>query len=271
MSKVIDCFMFFNEIPMLNFRLDYLKDFVDQFVCVEATSTFSGKSKSINSESFQNISNFHTHLVHLPQYVEPVQDGYWPTENQHWCKERYQRNKILEKLNEMNLSDDDIILVHDVDEIPDRNTIVELRKTNFDICCLKKSIYYYNICCKHKMFCNVGKAVRYGFLKNTVKEVNHLRWWHGRSNDNMVIEKGGWHFSYFGDIEFIKTKIGNFSHQELNNQMVINDSKIFDCIKGCKNLVQEEDDSFYFIETHKNDYLPENWEKHKELFLPEVS
>jgi beta-1,4-mannosyl-glycoprotein beta-1,4-N-acetylglucosaminyltransferase len=40
---LIDCFTFFNELDMLECRLEYLYDKVDQFVLVEADITHSGK------------------------------------------------------------------------------------------------------------------------------------------------------------------------------------------------------------------------------------
>ncbi len=37
--KVIDCFIFYNELDMLKFRLNELNDIVDYFVIVECTKT----------------------------------------------------------------------------------------------------------------------------------------------------------------------------------------------------------------------------------------
>ena len=41
--KIIDCFTFYNEAGMLEFRLKELNDIVDYFVLVESTRSFSGK------------------------------------------------------------------------------------------------------------------------------------------------------------------------------------------------------------------------------------
>ena len=43
--KVIDCFTFFNELNMLELRLEELHKTVDLFVLVEATKTHAGKQK----------------------------------------------------------------------------------------------------------------------------------------------------------------------------------------------------------------------------------
>ena len=43
--KVIDSFIFFNEINMLKLRLNYLNDVVDYFLISESNYTFSGNPK----------------------------------------------------------------------------------------------------------------------------------------------------------------------------------------------------------------------------------
>jgi len=45
MPKVYDCFTFFNELDLLEIRLNILDPYVDYFVIHESTETFSGKSK----------------------------------------------------------------------------------------------------------------------------------------------------------------------------------------------------------------------------------
>ncbi|MBK6633151.1 MAG: hypothetical protein IPG38_01480 [Chitinophagaceae bacterium] len=43
--RVFDCFTFFNELDLLEFRLKFLNDHVDFFVIAESNLTFNGKSK----------------------------------------------------------------------------------------------------------------------------------------------------------------------------------------------------------------------------------
>lgn len=47
---IYDCFTFFNELNLLEIRLNILNDVVDKFVLVEATKTFSGKDKPLYYE-----------------------------------------------------------------------------------------------------------------------------------------------------------------------------------------------------------------------------
>jgi len=54
--KIIDCFTFYNEIDLLNYRLSVLNDVVDYFVIVEATHTHVGKKKYyIFKENEKNV------------------------------------------------------------------------------------------------------------------------------------------------------------------------------------------------------------------------
>ena len=55
--KIIDCFTFYNEIELLNYRLNILNEFVDFFVLVESTHTHVGKPKDLYFE--KNKEKFH--------------------------------------------------------------------------------------------------------------------------------------------------------------------------------------------------------------------
>lgn len=47
--KIYDCFMFFNELDLLEIRLNIFKDKVDKFVIVEQNTTHQGQKKSLYS------------------------------------------------------------------------------------------------------------------------------------------------------------------------------------------------------------------------------
>ena len=46
--KIFDCFTFFNELDLLEFRLRLLDNYVDFFVIAESNLTFSGNPKEYN-------------------------------------------------------------------------------------------------------------------------------------------------------------------------------------------------------------------------------
>ena len=53
--KIIDCFLFYNEIDLLNYRMNILNDVVDYFVIVESKYTFAGKEKKIYLEENKHL------------------------------------------------------------------------------------------------------------------------------------------------------------------------------------------------------------------------
>ena len=59
MIKVVDCFIFYNELDLLTYRLNVLNDTVDYFIIVESTHTHVGKEKKLyfTHQEFNN-SNY---------------------------------------------------------------------------------------------------------------------------------------------------------------------------------------------------------------------
>ena len=53
---ILDCFTFFNELDLLEGRLEYLYNSVDYFILVESNLTHSGKAKPMIF--IQNIERF---------------------------------------------------------------------------------------------------------------------------------------------------------------------------------------------------------------------
>ena len=45
--KIVDCFIFYNEIDMLLYRLEILNEYIDYFIIVESKYTFTGKEKQL--------------------------------------------------------------------------------------------------------------------------------------------------------------------------------------------------------------------------------
>jgi hypothetical protein len=64
---IYDAFLFFNELDLLDIRLNLLNDVVDKFVVVESTVTFSGKTKKLffdeNKQMFEKFSDKIIHIV----------------------------------------------------------------------------------------------------------------------------------------------------------------------------------------------------------------
>ena len=94
MVKIIDCFTFYNEVDILNYRLNILNDVVDYFIIVESTHTFSGiEKKLIFFENTSLFEKFKDKIIHIIVDDFPYT---FPNINyekkQQWENEYHQRN-----------------------------------------------------------------------------------------------------------------------------------------------------------------------------------
>lgn len=249
--KIIDCFIFYNELDMLEFRLEELNEFVDRFVIVESTKTFIGKEKPLFFQ--ENLNRFEKYLDKITHVIENNMDDENP-----WVNESTQRNAIDKGIQSLNLDKNDIILISDVDEIPDTKTLSEFKKNGVNqLLTLRQEMYYYNLTCKFNGVWHFPKAIDYLTYKiyGSPQTI--------RMTSGQIIYNGGWHFSYFGDAEFIKNKINNFSHQEYNSDEFTNQEHIETVIKNGKDLFKRENDNITYtiINPDENPYLPKNYKK----------
>jgi beta-1,4-mannosyl-glycoprotein beta-1,4-N-acetylglucosaminyltransferase len=252
--KIIDCFLFFNELEMLSFRLKELNNFVDYFVLVESEYTFSGNTKELYYRNNKELFAEYNHkIIHV---VEKDFDLilYYSA----WEREASQRNAIKKGLDELNLSDDDVIIISDCDEIP--NTIyleqikyqpkILVKPAQINV--LKQDFYYYNLFSKKANKWLMSKVVSYQLIKYgcTPQTIRH-------TYDN-IIENGGWHFSYFGSAEKIRTKIESFSHTEFNDEQFKNLNTIERNIELKKDLFFRSNEEIINCEINELE-LPKNY------------
>lgn len=245
MPKVIDCFTFYNEYKILDLRLAELKGVVDHFILVEATKTHSGKNKRLYfdeiKENYKKYPIIHVIVDDMPEETDP------------WIRENHQRRSIIRGLDNIILEDKDIMILSDVDEIPDSETVKMISEKGLADClALEMDLYYYNISCKLQMPWTHAKIFTYAKFKE-VGDFQAMRFYPCR----VSMPKGGWHLSYFGDIDFIINKIQSFAHQEYNKDEFKNRENIQKCIDK-KTSIYENVQTLE-IDPYQNEYLPNNW------------
>jgi beta-1,4-mannosyl-glycoprotein beta-1,4-N-acetylglucosaminyltransferase len=228
--KVIDCFTFYNEIDMLTHRLETLYNVVDYFILVEATLTHVGKQKEMyySKELFKKYSDKIIHVIvdDFPFNEHTINC----LKNEQWKNEKYQRNCITRGLSQLNLNNNDIILLSDVDEIINPETIKMIQNGKISIntaCQFEQDFYYYNIESQMDHLWYFSKAFQYGWFLTTDFTLDDIRlslW--------KTIPHGGWHLSYFGTPSFISNKIKNFAHQEFNSDTFTKEESIEQRIKN---------------------------------------
>jgi len=261
--KIIDCFTFYNELDLLNYRLNILKDVVDYVVLVEATHTHTGKEKRLIFEDNKHLfEDYNDKIIHVVvddfQFIFPNIDY---SQKQQWTNEKYQRNCIDKGLKKIDMNDDDLIIITDLDEIPDPDTLQKIKngEIKVEINILEQDMYYYNLTSKLTKKWHDPKIIccqKYRSLSMSCDAI--------RLSEFPVIKKGGWHMSYFGDAKFIKTKIESFAHQEFNNDHLKDPENIKKHVNNCSDLYEQNDPTWAIqkVEIKDNDYLPVEYEKY---------
>jgi beta-1,4-mannosyl-glycoprotein beta-1,4-N-acetylglucosaminyltransferase len=216
-DKIVDCFTFYNELDMLNYRLNTLHNVVDYFILVESTLTHVGRPKPLYYQENKSLfEKFNHKIVHVVVDDFPFNESNIDCKNNdQWINEKFQRNSITRGLNRINLNENDIILISDVDEIPNPETLklIENNQITIETCMqFEQDFYYYNIESKMDHNWYFAKIFKWKWFLTTDFTLDDLRMkpWY-------TIPNGGWHLSYFGTPEFISNKIKNFAHQEFNN------------------------------------------------------
>jgi beta-1,4-mannosyl-glycoprotein beta-1,4-N-acetylglucosaminyltransferase len=255
---IYDCFTFFNELDILDLRLQLLHEKVDKFILVESTKTHSNLDKplyfSINKDRYKKYSDKIIHVV-VSEFPD-VQNS--------WTIENYQRNQIFKYLD--NCTPNDLILISDVDEIPNPDLLSSDRFGN-DIYCLIQDQYFffYNYRdLNHLYWIGGTKVFKYKIiLENLIDErkvhyndisfpfylnkgitATKIRLYDGCR----YIYNGGWHFSYLGGIEAIFKKVSAFAHQELNNTKFLDKKRIEECLSTGKDVFERSGHKFICVD-----------------------
>ena len=252
---IVDAFIFYNELDMLECRLEYLYNHVDLFVIVESNTTFRGNPKPLNYLKHQErFKKYSDKIVYQPFIFDndyykldfDVKDEEISSRNNaYWTMESLQRNHISSVTKF--LSPKDLVLISDVDEIPNKDAI-SFVKDSFEkgenaIASFQQWLFYYNLKCRHDNIWYGTIAVLAETLKETTPD--ELR---DRRNFLPSIMYAGWHLSYFFDVDNIINKIDNFSHQEFNTPEIKNHSAIEDKIKNNLDLFGRPFDNFTEID-----------------------
>lgn len=242
---------------MLEIRLNVLNEVVDKFVLVEATLTHQGKPKPLYyEENKARFSAFHDKIIHIVIDTYPEYESESP-----WILERYQRDMINEGLK--GCKQDDVILVSDLDEIPSPAQIKEyMNKPGIKI--FRQRMFYYFINCVNDtntgryrwngtVMCNYAEMespqamrnITIDYLGITNNEsfllrlycrmkfiAKHIFKW----KRIVLIENGGWHFSFLGGVEMIIKKVESFAHAEYNKGVFKNAEAIEKAINNGEDI-----------------------------------
>lgn len=209
--RVFDCFMFYNELELLEIRLNELDNAVDKFILVESTVTHAGKPKPLYfNENKERFSRFLHKIKHIIVDTIPMDDSEsWPPGDT-WVRENYQRNILKDYLTEA--TDDDVIIISDIDEIP-RASAVSSYDPRIGMRSLNQRMYFYWLNCLAIDFAWTGpRILGYKEFKERNVTLSKLRYLPCATIDN-----AGWHFCFQGGVDKIIDKIESWPHSHEYN------------------------------------------------------
>jgi beta-1,4-mannosyl-glycoprotein beta-1,4-N-acetylglucosaminyltransferase len=204
MTETWDTVILFNELDMLELRLNILDDVVDHFVICEATETHSGLPKPLNLlANWDRFKPFHRKIVYIN--AGELSNG----NRNSWQREYYHRTCITQGLH--NAQPNDFVIVSDVDEIPDPEAVSYLKQLpqEADVIKFELAMYYYDM--NHRVDQGWAVAAMRFWREmdpNKIRTCAHEPW--------DVYAPGGWHFSWFGGAEQIIAKHSSFMHHNDN-------------------------------------------------------
>ncbi len=236
--KIFDCFMYFDEDTVLDVRLNYLNEYVDKFVIIEAEYNHKGEKREPKFD-IKKFEAFKDKIIYLlvNQEVPGMYEINELDSNDKKIgknimnalkRENFQRNSILNGLTDA--SDEDWIIISDLDEIPNLKDN-DIKKIKSPIVFFKQLMMYYKFNLILENYTWIGsKACR----KKDLKSPQWLRnikdraysWWRldtlfseTKYIKVKTINNGGWHFSYLKSPEDIEKKLKSYLHHseyELN-------------------------------------------------------
>ena len=226
--------MYFDEDMLLDLRLNILNSYVKRFIITEATYTHSGAKKKLNFD-LNKFNKFKDKIEYIvvdtpPPDVLPIDQNDTKEKRGEklilngYARDNYQRNNLNRGLK--NIDDEDIIIISDLDEIPNLQD-VNFKNIKEKINIFKQKMFYYKLnlhiedfvwsgskACKKKYFISPQ------WLRN-IKSKKYSKWridlWMSKKkyiNVNLI-NNGGWHFSSIRTPEELEKKLLNFgSHYE---------------------------------------------------------
>jgi beta-1,4-mannosyl-glycoprotein beta-1,4-N-acetylglucosaminyltransferase len=248
MPKLYDSFLFFQELDLLELRLNYLNDKVDYFIIVEACQTFSGNKKPFNYEInkkrfekfnhkiiYYKIEDFHDSYESVKEFLYNhneisfrnifdllESETHYPKDHLHWVLESYHRN-CLQIVYQKYLKDEDYIIISDLDEIPSSDCLeVSFLSTLSSPVVMrqKEFMYYLNYYHNNNWFGSIASKYKYfkDISLNIIRADSKIT---RQIVDKNELNNGGYHFTHVGGLDLIISKIKSWGHQEFNTKDIL--------------------------------------------------
>ncbi|MHB8262640.1 MAG: glycosyltransferase [Acidimicrobiales bacterium] len=208
--KIYDCFPFFNEVDMLDARVEEMARVVDVFAVSESTLTHSGIIKPLVfpdcKERFARYGKDFRYIV-----------ADLPADGAAWERKASQRDALISAVQDAD--PDDLVICCDLDEIVDSTRMDEIiAATSTGPVSLAMPVYYYSLSWRSPQRWIHSKAFRVRDLPASLSwlRLSDIVGW----GELPVVENAGWHLSYFGGSQKVHEKLSSFAHCEYDTSEV---------------------------------------------------
>ena len=229
--NIFDCFMYNDEDLLLDLRLNHLSKFVKKFVIAEATYTHNGAKKKLNFD-INKFKKFKDKIIYLIVEDQPkniLQFNADDTESRKgeklilngMARDYFQREYLARGL--IKADDEDLILISDLDEIPNLDSL-DFNNIKNNIIIFEQKIFYYKLNLHYDELLWQGtrgsknkNLISPQWLRN-LKGKNYPKWridtfFSKKKYSNLVfVQDGGWHFTCLKSPEELEKKLNNFAH-----------------------------------------------------------
>lgn len=254
---IYDIFSYSGEEDLLEIRFNILSPFVDKFIIVEGTETFSGNPKPLywaergdRFEEWENKVIYHVvsdyNDLDIRKQIEDRDYVDMPA----FQRAFYQKESLRKVLEGLNPDDEDVIYYGDCDEV------WKPKEIDDKVYKLRQLAYSYYLNNRSPEDWRGTVVTKWKNLKNGC--LNDMR-----ANPVNILEDGGWHFTNMGGLEAIQTKVASYDHQEANVPVITD---------GLGERLNNNEDflgrgwKFWVDETQLPQYILDNKDKYKKLW-----
>ena len=223
--------MYYDEDLLLDIRLNSLEKFVKKFVITEATYAHNGENKKLNFD-INKFKRFKDKIIYIVVDKQPKNILELKKEDTRektgeklilngMARDYFQRENLAKGL--VDAKDEDLILISDLDEIPNLESL-NFKNIKNNIIIFEQKIFYYKLNLLYDNFLWQGtRAIKNkNFLSpqwlRNIKSKKYPRWRidtifsKKKYSDLIFVKNGGWHFTCLKTPDQLEKKLLNYAH-----------------------------------------------------------
>ena len=276
---IFDCITYSNtyEDLILEIRFNTLDKYIHKFIIVEATIDHSGKEKklSFNINKFLKFKKKIRYIVvkDMPKDTKPFyyNGRFW---HENIVRDEYQRNQIMRGLND--IKEDDLVIISDCDEIPNLERLEKIKIKRYAVFNQKYYKYKLNLLSPDQTPWQGSRIIKAKYLSKKMtpqwlrnQYTKRIKFWqiHRYFTNPLVIDNGGWHFSFVFPPDKIKLKMDSYAHGELKTKKFTDINYIKKRIKNKTDIFSNNKLKKVKLDRTFPDFILKNKEKFKKIII----